>query len=100
MKKVSKQFESLIETKATDIEIPDYVWLSYSVCAAEKSSCGWGGWIIEGAFRKTGEKLPTGTGDKLLPADYRQICPRCGEILFRTEVSIKCHPEISKTQPA
>jgi hypothetical protein len=87
-----KKFESLVETKLGDIETPDYVWLTYSVCVMEENSCGWGGWLIEGAFKKTAKKFPTGTGDKALPAVDKQICPQCGKVLFRTEASVKLKP--------
>lgn len=42
-----KKFEQLAELTKADIEIPDYVWLTYAVCVLEEDSCGWGGWMIE-----------------------------------------------------
>jgi hypothetical protein len=59
-----RKFKHLIELELKDVETPDYVWLAYAVCAVEKDACGWGGWMIEAAFKKTGAKHPTGTGTR------------------------------------
>jgi len=81
-----------------DLETPDYAWLTYAVCVLTEDACGWGGWILEGVFKKTGERHATGTGDKLLPGgDDEQICPRCGRTLFRTEASIRMIPSEDQT---
>jgi hypothetical protein len=85
-----KKFKKLIETTTDDIEIPDFVWLAYSVCACTSEACAWSGWIVEGALKKIKQKNSTSSGDKSLPiADESQICPNCGHELFRTSVSIK-----------
>jgi hypothetical protein len=76
-----KKFKKLLETKLSDIELPDYAWLTYAVCACDVDSCGWGGWIIEDLVN---EKL-----EKHLDIDDRQICPQCGKELFRTDASLK-----------
>jgi len=94
-----RKFKHLIEIKLKDVEVPDYVWLTYAVCAVKKDSCGWGGWMIEAAFKKTGERHPTGTGDKLLPAMMDQFCPRCGRDLFRTAASVRMVPSEDQTEP-
>ena len=47
------KFKHWLEINSKDIEIPDYVWLTYAVCAVTNRGCGWGGWIIEGAFRES-----------------------------------------------
>jgi hypothetical protein len=36
------KFRALIELREDQVPIPDYVWLSYAVCAVEEDSCGWG----------------------------------------------------------
>jgi len=92
------KFKKLIETDLKDVEAPDYIWLNYAVCACDTDSCGWGGWIIEAAYKILGEKeFPTGTGDSLLNADYRQVCPRCGKGLFRTGASVRYTPSADQT---
>lgn len=96
---IPKKFKHLIEIELKDVEVPDYVWLIYAVCAMEKSSCGWGGWMIEAAFKKTGEKYPTGTGDKVLSAVMDQVCPRCGRTTFGTAALVRMVPSQDQTQP-
>jgi hypothetical protein len=86
------KFRQLIELTAADVEKPDYVYLSYAVCAVTKEGCGWGGWMIEAAFRRDGKNHPTGTGDRLLSAADEQICPRCGGETFMTEVDLCMEP--------
>jgi hypothetical protein len=94
-----KKFKNLIELEFKDIEKPDFAWLTYSVCACEKDSCGWGGWMIEWVGKKTKVRYPTSTGDKTLSAKTEQICPICGKNLFRTEVSIKFVPANDQELP-
>jgi hypothetical protein len=93
-----RKFKKLIETELKDIEIPDYVWLTYAVCARENDSCGWGGWMIEAAFKETRKEHPTGTADKTLSAVTDQVCPRCGKTTFRTAASIKVVPSPDQTR--
>lgn len=88
----TRRFAHLLEIDHGDVDPPDYVWLVYAVCAVSSEGCGWGGWMIEGAFKATGEKHPTGTGDKLLPAVDDQVCPRCGLGTFRTGASLRLVP--------
>ncbi len=80
--KLARKFKGLVENEPTDQ--PDYAWLAHAVCACGGNCCGWSGWIIEAAFMKTAERHATGTGDKLVDADYSQKCPVCGSVLFRT----------------
>lgn len=88
----------LTELTLEEIDAPDYAWLTYAVCALTDDACGWGGWIIESAFKKTGERHATGTGDKLLStADSEQRCPRCGGTLFRTNASLRMTPSADQT---
>jgi hypothetical protein len=87
-----RKFQHLIELSEADVPRPDYVWLAYAVCATEVESCGWGGWMIEGAFQRTGERHPTGTGDRLLAAADDQRCPRCGRPTYRTGVTQRLEP--------
>jgi hypothetical protein len=95
-----RKFGKLLEVTLSDVEQPDYVWITYAVCACSEDSCGWGGWIIDGVFAKSVDKQnPTATGDKPLPADDVQKCPRCGKDLFRTEASIRFVPSTDQTRP-
>jgi hypothetical protein len=91
------KFKELIELTLNDVEMPDYVWLTYAVCVMENDACGWQGWIIESAFKITTEDYPTGTGDKLLPTSSDEcVCPSCGRGLFRTQASVKFEPSIDQ----
>ncbi|MHC4521304.1 MAG: hypothetical protein ACYTAS_22140, partial [Planctomycetota bacterium] len=87
-----RKFKRLIEIELKDVETPDYVWLTYAVCACVKDSCGWGGWMIECAMKETTERYPTYTGEKLLPAMMDQVCPRCGKGTYRTAATIRMTP--------
>lgn len=93
------KFRHLLELTAADVESPDYVLLTYAVCAVTKESCGWGGWMIEAAFKSDGKKHPTGTGDRLVSAADEQICPRCGGETFRTEVTLRFEPSLDQSWP-
>ena len=93
-----RKFKKILETELKDVESPDYIWLAYAVCALEKQSCGWGGWIIEAAFKKSKEQHATSTGDKLLNV-VEQVCPQCGKQLFNTAASIKYEPSKDQTEP-
>jgi hypothetical protein len=93
-----RKFKQLLELKLKDIEAPDYVLLTYAVCACEKDSCGWGGWMIEAAFKKDTKKHLNSTGDKVLSAVMDQVCPVCGKDTFRTEASIKLIPSNDQTK--
>jgi hypothetical protein len=75
-----EKFRALIELREAQVTIPDHVWLSYAVCATVEGSCGWGGWIIESAWKSIGENRQE------VEADTEQACPVCGKQLFRTEV--------------
>jgi hypothetical protein len=83
------KYRDLREVTARDVEQPDYAWLTYAVCGVTEDACGWRGWILEALFKRTEERYPTGTGDKLLDADQSEACSRCGGVLFRTEVSMR-----------
>ena len=91
------KFRHLLELTADDVEAPDYVWLSYAVCAVTADGCGWGGWMIGSAFRRDGAKHPTGTGDRLVSAVDEQICPRCGRETFRTRVELRLEPSADQS---
>jgi hypothetical protein len=94
-----RKFRHLIETELTDVEAPDYVWLVYAVCALSADACGWGGWMIEAAFKRTGEAHPTATGDKLLSAVDEQVCPRCGRETYRTGAAVRLAPSQEQDPP-
>ena len=76
-----EKFRNLIELREEQVDVPDYVWLAYAVCAVAQDSCAWQGWIIEAACKQR-EGLP----EEFVKADDDQICPDCGKVLFRTEV--------------
>jgi hypothetical protein len=92
-RKFGKRYQSLRETKSSEVKLPDLAWLSFAVC----DSCGWNGWIVDGLFAK--EKNPRskierrkgilrrqGNRAVLRDADTEQTCPICNEQLFRTIV--------------
>ena len=91
------KFRHLLELTAADVERPDYVWLSYAVCAVTADGCGWGGWTIEAAFRRDGQRHPTSTGDRVLSAADEQVCPRCGRETFRTEAELRVEPSADQS---
>ena len=71
----------MIELREGQVTIPDVVWLSYAVCAVDEDSCGWGGWILESAW-----KVGADHKEVEVESDAEQRCPRCAKLLFRTEV--------------
>lgn len=84
-----RKFQKLIETRLGDVEHPDYVLLTYAVCACDSDSCGWGGWILEGAFKDDSSRKRDG---RVLSGDYSQKCPQCGKNTFRTDATLELHP--------
>jgi hypothetical protein len=92
-----RKFRHLLELTAEQVEMPDYLWLSYAVCAVTSEGCGWGGWMIEAAFRRDGQKHPTGTGDRLVSAADEQDCPECGRETFRT-VELRVEPSADQSK--
>jgi len=92
-----RKFRSLIEASPDSVEAPDYVWLVYAVCACTPDACGWGGWMIEAAFKQSSVRHPTGTGDRLLSAVDEQRCPRCGRETYRTGVALRVEPSSDQT---
>ncbi len=73
--RIPKRFRDAIESEPADL--PDYVWLEHAVCALGPAPCGWAGWIIGAAFKRTTERCATSTGDKALVSDDTQVCPNC-----------------------
>lgn len=94
-----KKFKKLIETELNDIEKPDYIWLTYAVCATTEESCGWGGWMVEAALKRTKEKHKTITGDKLLSGVDEQTCPLCKKETYRTGASLRFDLSKDQKQP-
>ena len=94
-----RKFRSLLEIERGDMSAPDYVWLVYAVCAISEQSCGWGGWMIDAAFRKSDGGRLTSTGDALIPAQDSQVCPRCGLETFRTGASVRMAASEDQTPP-
>ena len=84
-----KKYKKLLETQISDVEVPDYLWLTYAVCACSQDACGWAGWMIEAVFKKTSKQDSTTGRDRLLNAIDEQICPRCKKELFRTEATVR-----------
>ncbi len=91
-----KKFRELIEIENGDIETPDYLWLTYAVCAVNEESCGWGGWMVEAVFKQSEENHNTITRDKILPSVDEQICPICKGEIYRTGANFKF--DLSKDQ--
>lgn len=75
-----EKYRTLIELQDDQVTVPDFVWLSYAVCAVEEDSCGWRGWIIESAWKGVGKNR------QQVEADTEQCCPVCGKRLYRTAV--------------
>lgn len=84
-----RKFKKQLEKGIDDVISPDYVFLVYTVCGTEEDSCGWEGWMLESAFKKSKEKHPTSTGDQPLAAADEQTCPRCGKTTFRTDTVLR-----------
>lgn len=94
-----RKFQHLLELELEEVDAPDYIWLVYAVCAVTPEGCGWGGWMIEAAFKRTDENHPTGTGDRLVPASDHQTCPRCGRETYRTGAALRMVPSDEQTPP-
>jgi hypothetical protein len=77
------KFKEKLETTKKDIDIPDEVWIVYAICGCEKDSCGWEGWTLESVLKKMNTK------EIQLKCMHDQICPDCGQELFRTDTQIK-----------
>lgn len=88
------KFKKQLEKGLNDVTSPDYIYLVYAICGLEKDSCGWEGWMLEAVFKKSEDKYPTITGDKLLSSVNEQVCPKCGKTTFRTDVVLRF--ELSK----
>ena len=87
-----KKYKNLLEIRLRDVEVPDYVFLTYTVCACDHNSCGWGGWMIEAGFKKDAAQHNTATGDRSLSVNSEQRCPKCGRETFRTMASVLFEP--------
>lgn len=81
---MSTKYGDLREIDEEDIRFPTYATISHAVCASDGGGCGWAGFLLEGVFEVDGQRHHSGTGDKVLPAVTNQICPCCGELVFRT----------------
>jgi hypothetical protein len=88
-----RKFKELLEIEFRDVDRPDEAWLTYAVCATEKDSCGWGGWILEDIRKYSGEK----DSSLVLPAFCEQVCPSCGKETFRTDATLKFVPSSDQT---
>jgi len=77
-----KRFKRQLEVELKDVEIPDDLWLTFSVCGVQEESCGWEGWVLE-CLKLEGKNIE---GDTIL------LCPKCSQPLFRTAASVKYIP--------
>lgn len=80
-----RKFKELLEIELEDVDTPEEAWLTYAVCATEKDSCGWGGWMLEAALKITGRNHQS----RVLSASDDQVCPRCGRETYRTGATLK-----------
>ena len=85
------KFKKRLELKKADVVLPNAAWVTYAVCGCEKDACGWEGWILESVRRQVGAKKQE------LSIDSRQLCPRCGKVLFRTSASLRFVPGRSQS---
>ena len=88
-----RKFKELLEIEPCDVDRPDEAWLTYAVCATEKDSCGWGGWMLEDIRKNADGK----DSSLVLPAFCEQVCPRCGKETFRTGATLKFVPSSDQT---
>jgi predicted RNA-binding Zn-ribbon protein involved in translation (DUF1610 family) len=88
----TEEMNALRNLGPTSHEFPSYAIITLAVCATTTSGCGWRGWMLEGAFRVTGTKENSGTGDKVVPSQTDQICPNCGKTTYRTIISRRFYP--------
>jgi hypothetical protein len=78
------KFRRLLEPLSKQVVPPHHVILTYVACGTEPTSCGWTGWLMEGAY--SGEESSRET---LMPSRSDQLCPKCGKETFRTEFSFR-----------
>lgn len=90
-----RKFQPLLETTIVDVEQPNIAWLTYAVCAMTYDACGWAGWILEAVFGVARE----GETFRALPMSDKQVCPRCGRMLFRTAASLRFELSDDQTNP-
>ena len=82
------EIERLQNLTNSDVYLPDYAILTYAVCAIDENGCGWGGWLLEGAFATSDAKDGIlANGDHPLPSIDLQICPNCRGEVFRTDTA-------------
>jgi len=88
--KIPSKFKHLIDLNIEDVDHVDCAWIAYAVCACEKDSCGWQGWILDGVFKKEGNK------ETLVASSSPAECPNCGKSLFRTGIQLRLVPSIDQ----
>ncbi|MDP0500623.1 MAG: hypothetical protein Q7P63_11035 [Verrucomicrobiota bacterium JB022] len=101
-----KKFHELRDLEVDDVDLPDCVWIVYAVCGVKEGSCGWEGWIIDAPLKKG---VPgqfkrdilwmRSTEEAVLPCDPDCRCPKCGQALYRTGVSLRMEPAADETPP-
>jgi hypothetical protein len=82
-----RKFKKRLELKPTDVVLANEVWVTYAVCGCDQDACGWEGWILESAAKKSRKKK-----QQLYVADDN--CPQCRKELFRTAPSDSRCPKI------
>jgi hypothetical protein len=95
------KFQGLLEIELKDIDVPDYGWVTYSVCGITPEACGCQDWILESLFKGDGiTRSASGGSGKILSMDNtEQLCPRCGRKLFRTRASLRLVPSVDQAPP-
>ena len=83
-----KTRRNLENTEVGQVTAPDYAVLTFAVCTISENACGWGGWLLEGAFALSEDKSGIlANGDNPMPSVNLQICPNCRGELFRTDTA-------------
>ncbi|MEM0967246.1 MAG: hypothetical protein AAGJ81_13960 [Verrucomicrobiota bacterium] len=86
-----KKFKEKLEKEISDVECFEGAWITWAVCGCSEDACGWEGWILEDVF--SGVK----GNREHHSASTNQICPVCGQDLFRTGASVKVKPDSDQT---
>ena len=86
---MNQKYSKMKKIGISDVDLPDFCHLCYAVCAGKEDSCGWGGWMLEGNFKKSNVQFNKRVFGHPLPAVSLQICPNCRGELFRTDAYVR-----------
>ncbi len=86
---LEQKHSQLKDTKISDVDLPDFCFLCYAVCAGKKNSCGWGGWLLDGTFKSSDVQFNKKVFGRVLPNVSMQICPNCRGELYRTDAYVR-----------